>query len=99
MIFENIENKSTPFFRFMNQFVIPPGEPSAKITHYENLMRNAMVMAGEHRQAFIEYKRLCRRFHIKSVDTEEHRTILSTVNEKYISRVNHQKNFFRAQCK
>ena len=63
----------------MNQFVIPNGDPSEKISYYETLMRQAMVEAGERRRLFIEYKRLCRRFHIKSVDTEQHRAVLQQV--------------------
>ena len=69
-------------FRFMtgaNLFVIPEGDPSEQISRYERLMRAAMVEAGAKRRDFIEYKRACRRFHIKSVETEEMRALLSQV--------------------
>ena len=62
-----------------NLFQIPEGDPSEQISRYERLMRSAMVEAGQRRKDFIEYKRACRRFHIKSVETEQVRALLSKV--------------------
>ena len=62
-----------------NLFKIPEGDPSEQITRYERLMRAAMVEAGARRRDFIEYKRACRRFHIRSVETDQMRALLSQV--------------------
>ena len=50
-----------------------------KIEYYSNQMRRAWDLAGAARSKFKAYKRVCRRFSLKSEDSEANRVLLSQV--------------------
>ena len=60
-------------------FTMPQGDPRLKIEYYSNQMRRAWDLAGAARSKFKAYKRVCRRFTLKSEDSEANRVLLSQV--------------------
>ena len=65
-------------------FIIPSGDSRLKIEYYSNQMRKSWDLAGAAREKFKGYKRVLRRFHLKSTDTEAHRVLLSQVTSSHL---------------
>ena len=58
---------------------MPQGDPRLKIEYYSDQMRRSWDLAGAARTKFKAYKRVLRRFCLKSTDTEATRVLLSQV--------------------
>ena len=65
--------------QYNRSFNMPQGDPRLKIEYYSNHMRRSWDLAGAARSKFKAYKRVCRRFHLKSEDSEATRVLLSQV--------------------
>ena len=67
------------FSMAFTRFIIPEGNPTAKIEELTEEMRNAWDEASVRRIRFIEYKRALRRFHLRSTDSDQTKALLRQV--------------------
>ena len=58
---------------------MPQGDPRLKIEYYSDQMRRSWDLAGAARSKFKAYKRVLRRFCLKSIDSEATRVLLTQV--------------------
>jgi len=59
---------------------MPQGDPRLKIEYYSDQMRRSWDLAGAARSKFKAYKRVLRRFCLKSTDSEATRVLLAQVS-------------------
>lgn len=62
------------------RFIIPEGNPTEQIATLSQQLRDAWDEAGLRRLRFTEYKRALRKFHLKSIDSDENRALLRMVS-------------------
>ena len=67
------------FSMSFTRFIIPEGDPRTQIDTLTDQMRNAWDEAASRRIRFIEYKRALRRFHLRSVESDQVKALLSQV--------------------
>ena len=65
----------------LKRFIIPEGNPSDKIKLHQENLRNYWDEAGLRRERFVRYKKALRKFHLKSIDSDEVRALLQQVHK------------------
>ena len=61
------------------RFIIPEGDPSEQIRLLTTTMKNCWDEAGLRRARFVRYKKALRKFHLRSVEDDETKSLLSQV--------------------